>query len=131
MSNKFKKFFIFFSIIFKTNKIFLPTTKTDLTIHCKLCYNKNGIFYMDKQTKRELKKRNKQILRYLLYAAPILLVIVFLLYYFVPSLVENQWVVIMLVVAIGGILYFVFDIIGRKRAEKKAKQPKEKDPYAD
>lgn len=86
---------------------------------------------MDKQTKRELKKRNKQILRYLLYTAPILLVIVFLLYYFVPSLVENQWVVIMLVVAIGGILYFVFDIIGRKRAEKKAKQPKEKDPYAD
>lgn len=86
---------------------------------------------MDKQTKRELKKKRKRIYVFLLVAFPVLIVLSFLLYYFVPSLKEHEWIVIAIVVAVGGFLYILLEYLTKKREEKVAKEPKKKDPFAD
>lgn len=86
---------------------------------------------MDKKTKRELKKTRKQIYWFLLIMFPIILVTSFLLYYFIPSLKDNQILVIILMVALGGVGFLIYQIILAKREAKKQNAPKKHDPFAD
>ena len=86
---------------------------------------------MDKRVKRELKNTRKRIYLFLLFALPILIILSVCLYYFVPTLKDHQWIVIAIVVAVGGFLYILFDYFFKKHEEKKSKQPKKKDPFAD
>lgn len=87
---------------------------------------------MDKQTKRDLKKTRKQIYIFLAIAFPVILVGSFLLYHFFPSLRQNEPIVVIIMVALGGIMFFVYQLISAKREAKKLKESKNKfDPYAD
>ncbi|MDD4815729.1 MAG: hypothetical protein PHQ62_01145 [Clostridia bacterium] len=86
---------------------------------------------MDKYKKRYAKKKLNQFFLFLAIAFPLLVVVTFLLYYFVPSLVNNQFVVITLVVVLSAFIYFGLDIYLKKKEIKKENQPKKKDPFAD
>lgn len=86
---------------------------------------------LNKQTKRDMKKQRKLIYIFLGISIPIMLVFTYLLYHFVPSLVNSQWIVIALIVVFGLILYGGVLLIQKKVEDKRAKQPKKYDPYAD
>lgn len=86
---------------------------------------------LNKQTKRDMKKQRKLIYIFLGISIPIMLVFTYLLYHFVPSLVNSQWIVIALIVVFGLILYGGVLLIQKKVEDKRTKQPKKYDPYAD
>jgi undecaprenyl pyrophosphate phosphatase UppP len=86
---------------------------------------------MNKNEKRELKKQRKMIYIFLAICLPIMLVLAYLLYRFAPSLVNQQWIVVALIVVFGLVLWFGYQFILKKQAEKNAQKPKKKDPYAD
>lgn len=86
---------------------------------------------MDKLKKRKLRKNRNQFFLFLAIAFPILVIITFLLYYFAPSLVNNQFIVITIIVVFSGLIYVGLDVFLKKREERKLKAPKKKDPFAD
>lgn len=86
---------------------------------------------VDKQTKREFKKQRKIIYIFLGISIPVMIVLAFLLYYFIPSLKDKQWIVIALIVMFGLILYGGVLFIMNKNEKRKAKKPKPHDPFAD
>lgn len=86
---------------------------------------------LNKQTKREMRKQRKIIWIFLAVALPIMLVLTFLLYRFVPSLKNQQWVVIALIVVFGLVLYGGVLWLQKKHDEKQQQKPKKRDPFAD
>lgn len=86
---------------------------------------------MQRNVKNDFKKSYKKIGWFLLIVFPLLCIIGFLLYYFVPSLADMQYIVIMIMIAVGGIAYLVMEFILRKREEKSKNKPKKFDPFAD
>lgn len=86
---------------------------------------------MDKNLKREMKKARKQIYIFLLIMFPCVLLLSFLLYYFIPALQDYQVLVIIIMVALSGIAFVIYEVIDAKRQLKKSKEPKKFDPYAD
>ena len=86
---------------------------------------------MNKHEKRELKKQRKLIFVFLAVCLPIMLVLTYLLYKLAPSLINQQWIVVALIVVFGLVLWFGYQWILKKQAEKNAQKPKKKDPYAD
>lgn len=86
---------------------------------------------MDKQTKREFKKQRKIIYIFLGISIPIMLILAFLLYYFIPSLKDKQWIVIALIVMFGLAVYGGVLWIMNKNEKRKANKPKPRDPFAD
>ena len=86
---------------------------------------------MNKNQKREMKKQRKLIFIFLAVCLPIMVVLAYVLYRFAPSLVNQQWIVVALIVVFGLILYGGVLLIQKKVEDKRAKQPKKYDPYAD
>ena len=86
---------------------------------------------MNKNQKREMKKQRKLIFIFLAVCLPIMVVLAYVLYRFVPSLVNQQWIVVALIVIFGLVLWFAYQWLLKKQAEKNAQKPKKKDPYAD
>lgn len=86
---------------------------------------------MERTPQNGFKKNFKKISLFLLIVIPLLCLVGFLLYSFVPSLENMQYVVIMIMIAIGGIVYLIMDYVSRKIEEKKKNKPKKYDPFAD
>ncbi|MDD2227590.1 MAG: hypothetical protein PHH71_03320 [Clostridia bacterium] len=86
---------------------------------------------MNKQIKKELKQTYKKTGIFLLITFPILCIVGFLLYYFIPSLLDSQFIVILIMVAVGGIVYLIMEIIISKKEKAKKDKPKKFDPFAD
>ena len=86
---------------------------------------------VNKQTKRNLKKERKRMGRFLLIMFPVMILLASVLYLLAPSLKNQQWIVITLIVAFGLVGYFLYLKILQKHDEKQAKQPKKYDPFAD
>lgn len=86
---------------------------------------------MERETKREIKKKSKLVMIFLAIAFPLFVILIGLLYVLIPSLVNNRWVVIILVVVLGIFIWFLVQYIANKKEEKKKNQPKKHDPYAD
>lgn len=86
---------------------------------------------MNKQTQRELKQQRKAIWIFLCVALPVMLVLTYLLYTLAPSLVNQQWIVISIIVIFGLVAWGGVQFIMKKQTEKNAQKPKKHDPYAD
>ena len=69
--------------------------------------------------------------RFLLIMFPVMILLASVLYLLAPSLKNQQWIVITLIVAFGLVGYFLYLKILQKHDEKQAKQPKKYDPFAD
>ena len=86
---------------------------------------------MERNPKNEFKRNYKKIGLFLLIAVPVLCIVGFLLYYLVPSLANMQYVVIMIMIAVGGVVYLIMEYVLRKREERLKNKPKKFDPFAD
>lgn len=86
---------------------------------------------MDKQLKRDMKKSRKRIYIFLAIIFPVYLALATILYFYAPSLINQQWIVILLMIAVGLIGYYLMNLIWKKIDDKKAKAPKKHDPFAD
>jgi len=84
-----------------------------------------------KRNSKNFKHNYKKIGIFLLIAFPLLCIVGFLLYYFVPSLVDMQYIVILIMIAVGGIAYLIMEFISKKLEEKAKNKPKKFDPFAD
>ena len=83
---------------------------------------------MQKDVKKQYKKEVKRIFIWLLILLPFLAVITFCFSYFLNM---SNGLNIFLLVIIGGFGVLLLEFIYRKVQEKKEKQPKKRDPYAD
>lgn len=83
---------------------------------------------MQKDVKKQYKKDVKRIFIWLLIMLPILAVITFCFSYFLNM---NNVLNVFLLVIIGGFGVLILELIYKKVQEKKEKQPKKHDPYAD
>lgn len=86
---------------------------------------------MNKNTKREMKKQRKTIYIFLAVALPIMLVLAYVLYTLAPSLINQQWIVVALIVIFGLVLWFGLQWVLKIQTEKNAQKPKKHDPYSD
>ena len=78
---------------------------------------------MNKNQKREMKKQRKLIFIFLAVCLPIMVVLAYVLYRFAPSLVNQQWIVVALIVIFGLVLWFAYQWLLKKQAEKNAQKP--------
>lgn len=83
---------------------------------------------MQKDVKKQYKKDVKRIFIWLLIMLPILAVVTFCFSYFLNM---NNTLNVFLLVIIGGFGVLILELIYKKVQEKKEKQPKKRDPYAD
>lgn len=84
-----------------------------------------------KRNTKNLRNNYKKIGIFLLIVFPLLCIVGFLLYYFVPSLADMQYVVILIMVAVGGIAFLIMEFISKKLEERAKNKPKKFDPFAD
>ena len=84
---------------------------------------------MDKNIKRKVKSTSKHVLWFCLIAVPILLIVCFALYTLIPSLIDYQYIVILILVCVGGGLFLIYNHFRKKAEEKRALKLKDDDPY--